>query len=68
MTKLTQSGQSDEAHGLRCLRIPVFLKIDYKLVANMTERLLKCVCRQVSAKGVQRLGMLPNRLAVGAWS
>jgi hypothetical protein len=57
------------AHGVtQLLGIPVFLDTDYKLVAKMTERLLECVWRQVSAKGVQRLGMLADRLAVGARS
>ena len=48
------------------LGVPVLLEIDYKLVAKMTKRLLECVCRQVSAEGFQRLGLLPDRLAIGA--
>src|SRR6266516_705833 len=62
---LTPSGLS-EAQGSQfaLLGVPVLLEIDYKLVAKMTKRLLECVCRQVSAEGFQRLGLLANRLAV----
>ena len=45
--------------------IPVFLEIDDELVAKMTKCLLKCVCRQVSTEGFQRLGLLSDCLAVG---
>src|SRR5258706_8877170 len=62
---LTPSGLS-EAQGSQfaLLGVPVLLEIDYKLVAKMTKRLLECVCRQVSAEGFQRLGLLADRLAV----
>src|SRR6476646_3747968 len=46
--------------------IPVLLQIDDELVAEVTERLLECVCRYVPAEGFQRLGLLAARLAVGA--
>jgi len=46
--------------------VPVPLEIGYKLVAKMTERLLECVCRQVSAKGFERLCLLADRFAVSA--
>src|SRR5260221_13326504 len=62
---LTPSGLS-EAQGSQfaLLGVPVLLEIDYKLVAKMTKRLLECVCRQVSAEGFQRLGLLADRLSV----
>jgi len=47
--------------------VPVLLEIEYKLVAKMTERLLECVCCQVSSECFQRLGLLAIalRLAPG---
>src|SRR5882757_5849498 len=46
--------------------VPVFFEIDDQLIAEMTERLLESVCRQVPAKCFQRLGLLSDRLAIGA--
>src|SRR3984957_8495118 len=58
-TLMTHSRHSDVQSSQFALPgVPVLLEIEYKLVAKTTERLLECVCCQVSPEGFQRLGLL----------